>query len=96
MPSPHLQLSKLRWLVAFLMLGAYASVLLMPGTLGFGLSFAFEQVRGGSPALLECTEAFFLSHSESRALHAEKAGSVLQEKVSTCTMHLVLLDQKKG
>lgn len=44
-PSPQLQLSRFRWLVTLLMLNTYANVLLMPGTLGFGLAFAFEQVR---------------------------------------------------
>lgn len=48
LPSPHLQLTKLRWLVAFLMLSVYSSTLLMPGMLGFGLAIAFEQVRLGS------------------------------------------------
>ena len=31
-----------------MMLGVYVNVLLMPGTLGFGLAFAFEQVRAGA------------------------------------------------
>lgn len=44
-PSPYFQLSKLRWLVACLIMMLYINMLLMPGTLGYLLAFMFEQVR---------------------------------------------------
>lgn len=45
-PSPHFQLSKFRWLSAYLIMSTYVNMLLTPGTLGFGLACMFEEVSG--------------------------------------------------
>ncbi|CAM9457889.1 unnamed protein product [Pylaiella littoralis] len=52
-PSPHFQLSKFRWLSAYLVMSTYLNMLFTPGTLGFGLACMFEEASMGLINLID-------------------------------------------